>query len=105
MNNNLFLMQTSISNINIKYVTKYSIRGADNNVILIVNAHFVEVDEESIDVRNQLKEVKPETPLHDLIMSSHGGGGGVPVQPELRTSTDYCAVFIFCGNSMKKDPF
>jgi hypothetical protein len=27
---------------------------------LIVNTHFVEVDEEGIDIRNQLKEVKPE---------------------------------------------
>ena len=61
MNNNLSIIQTSISNINTQYATKYSIRCAVNNVILIVNTHFVEVDEEDIDVRNQLKEVKPET--------------------------------------------
>ena len=52
MNNNLALMQTSISNTNTQYDAKYSISSAIDNVILIVNTHFVEVDEEGIDVQN-----------------------------------------------------
>ncbi len=70
MNNNLSLMQTSISKINTRYAANSSIRGAVNNVILIVNTHFVEVGEEDIVIGNQLIEVKPETWLYDPIIDS-----------------------------------
>ena len=59
-----------------------------------LNTHFVEVDEEGIDVRNQLKEAKSGTWLHDLIIDSNGGGRGLPSLPDLRTSTDDSTVFI-----------
>ena len=39
--------------------------------------------------------------LYDLIIDSHGGG--VPIRPELSTSTDESTVFIFCGSSTKKE--
>ena len=48
-----------------------------------------------LDVRNQLKEVKPETWQYDLIIDSHSGGRGLPIPPELSTSTHGSPVFIF----------
>jgi hypothetical protein len=60
-----------------------------------VNTHFVEVGEDDIDVRNKLKEVKPETWIYDLIIDSHGGDGGVPIPSEPITSTDDITIFMF----------
>jgi hypothetical protein len=74
MNSNLSLTQSSISKTNTRFAAEHSIRGAVNNVILAANTHFVEVDEEDIDIRNELKEVMPETrELYDLITDSRGG--------------------------------
>jgi hypothetical protein len=102
MNSNLSLTQTSISKTN----TRHSIRGVVNNVIFVANTHFVEVDEEDIDIRNELKEVMPETrELYDLITDSRGGIPAVLIRPALITSTDDSTVFIFCGSITKKDEF
>jgi hypothetical protein len=62
---------------------------------LIENTHFVEVDEEDSDVETR--------ELYNLIIDSHGSG--VPIRPELITSTDDSTVFIFCGSSTKKEAF
>ena len=106
MNSNLSLTQTSISKTNTRFAAEHSIRGAVNNVILAANTHFVEVDEEDIDIRNELKEVMPETrELYDLITDSRGGISIVLIRPELITSMDDSTVFIFYGSPMKKDDF
>ena len=106
MNSNLAPTQTSISKTNTRFAAEHSIRGAVNNVILVANTYFVEVDEEDIDIRNELKEVMPQTrELYDLITDSCGGVPVVPIRPELITSTDDSTVFIFCGSTTKNDEF
>jgi len=50
VNSNLSLTQTSISKTNTRFAAEHSIRGAVNNVILVANTHFVEVDDENIDI-------------------------------------------------------
>ena len=57
MHNNLSLTQTSISNTNTRFAAKHAIRGAVNNIILVANTHFVQIDEVDIDIGNELKEV------------------------------------------------
>jgi hypothetical protein len=62
---------------------------------LVANTHFVEVDEEDIDIRNELKEVTPETrELYDLIIGSRGRVPVVPIRPDLIISMDDSTVFI-----------
>ena len=106
MNSNLSLTQTSISKTDTRFAAEHSIRGAVNNVILVATTHFVEIDEEDIDIRNELNEMMPETrERYDFITDSCGGVPVVPIRPELITSTDDSTVFIFCGSTTKKDEF
>ena len=71
---------------------------------MVANTHFVEVDEEDINIRNELKEVMPETrELYDLITDSRGGVPIVLIRPELIISMDDSTVFIFYGSTTKKD--
>jgi hypothetical protein len=60
-----------------------------------VHTHFVEVDEED--------SVVDTNELYDLIIYSHGSG--VPIRPELITSTDDSVVFTFCQSSTENDEF
>ena len=44
------------------------------SIVILMWMHFVDVDEKDIDVRNQLKEMKPETrEIYALIIDSHDG--------------------------------
>ena len=73
---------------------------------MVTNTHVVEVDEEDIDIRNELKEMMPKTrELYDLITDSCGGVPVVWIRPEFITSTDDSTVFNFCGSTAKKDEF
>ena len=104
MSSDLSLTQTSVSKTNTRYTAKHLIKGAVNNIILISNAHFVKVDKEDIDVRNQLREATPETrELYDIKTDSCGGVPIVPIWSELSTSMDDSTVFIFCGSSPNTD--
>ena len=96
MNSNLSLTQTSISKTNTRFAAEHSIRGAVNNVILIANTHFVKIDKEDIDIRNELIAVMPETrELYDLITVSCGRVPVVLIRPELITSMVDSTVFNF----------
>ena len=106
MTSELSLTQSSIAKTNTRFAAEHSIRGAISNVMLIANTHFIEMDEEDVDVRRELKEVPLETRmLYDLITDSQNGVPVVPIKPELITLTDDSTVFIFCGSTNKPDEF
>ncbi len=82
MTSELSLTQSSIAKTNTWFAAEYSIRDAINNVMLITNTHFIEMDED-VDVRRELKEVPLETRmLYDLITDSRNGIPVFPVKPE-----------------------
>ena len=71
MTSKLPLTQSSIAKTNTRFAAEHSIRGAISNVMLIANTHFIEMDEEDVNVRRELKEVPLETRmLYDLITVS-----------------------------------
>ncbi len=106
MTSELSLTQSSIAKTNTRFAAEHSFRGAISNVMLIANTHFIEMDEEDVDVRRELKEVPVETRMfYNLITDSRNGVPVVPVKPELITSTDDSTVFIFCGSNNKPDEF
>ena len=61
MTSELSLTQSSIAKTNTRFAAEHSIRGAISNVLLIANTHFIEIDDEDVDVRRELKEVPLET--------------------------------------------
>ncbi len=86
MTSELSLTQSSIAKTNTRFAAEHSIRGAISNVILIANTNFIEMDEEDVDIRKELKEVPLETiMLYDLITDSQNGVPLVPIKPELIT--------------------
>ena len=86
MTSELSLTQSSIAKTNTRFAAEHSIRGAISNVMLIANTHFIEMDEEDVDIRRELKEVPLETRmLYDLITDSRNGVPVVPIKPELIT--------------------
>jgi hypothetical protein len=106
MTSELYLTQSSIAKTNTWFAAEHSFRGAISNVMLIANTHFIEMDEEDVDVRRELKEVPVETRMfYNLITDSRNGVPVVPVKPELITSTDDSTVFIFCGSNNQPDEF
>jgi hypothetical protein len=71
MTSKLSLTQSSIAKTNTWFAAELSIRGAISNVMLIANTKCIEIDEEDVDVRRELKEVLLETRmLYDLITDS-----------------------------------
>ena len=69
MTKELSLTQSSIAKTNRWFAAEHSIRGVISNVMLIANTHFIEMDEEDVNIRRELKEVPLETR-----MSSHSHG-------------------------------
>ena len=95
MTSELSLKQSAIAKTNTWFAAEHSIRGAISNVILITITHFIEMDEEDIDMRRELKEVPSKTRmLYDLITDSWNGVPIVPIIPELIISTDDSTVFM-----------
>jgi len=82
MTSKLSLTQSSIAKTNTRFAAEHSIRGAISNVMLIANTHFIEMDEEDVDVRRDLKEVPLETRMtYYLITDSRNGVPVVPIKP------------------------
>jgi len=50
MTSELSLKQSAIAKTNTWFAAEHSIRGAISNVILITITHFIEMDEEDVDV-------------------------------------------------------
>ena len=68
MTSELSLTQSSIAKTNTRFAAEHLFRGAISNVMLIVNTPFIEIDEEDVSVRRELKEVPLETKmLYNLI--------------------------------------
>ncbi len=55
------LTQSSIAKTNTWFAAEHSFRGAISNVMLIANTHFIEMDEDDVSVRRELKEVSLKT--------------------------------------------
>ena len=105
MTSKLSLTQSSIAKTNTWFAAEHSIRGAISNM-MFANTHFIEMDEEDVNVRRELKEVPLETRmLYDLITDSQNGVHVVPIKSELIILTDDSTVFIFCGSTNKPDEF
>ena len=106
MTSKLPLTQSSIAKTNTRFAAEYSFMGAINNLMLITHTHFIEMDEEDVSVRRELKEVPLKTRmLYNLITDSWNDAPVVPVKPELITLTDESTVFMFCSSTNTPDEF
>jgi predicted KAP-like P-loop ATPase len=84
----------SIPKTNTRYASEGSIIGSVNNVILEAVTGFVEVHEEDLSIRNQMKKLPKETSLlYNLVTDARDGSPVKPVLAQLKFSTDDCTHF------------
>ncbi len=106
MTSKLSLTQSSIAKTNTWVAAENLFRGAISNMMLIANTPFIEIDEEDVSVRRELKEVPLETKmLYNLITDSWNGVPVVPVKPELIPLTNDSTVFMLCCSTNRQNEF
>lgn len=101
---NISIVGSSIKKSLTRFAAEHSIRGSVLNAAIMAAFHFITVDTEDLEIRNEIKRLDPEIGiLYNLASKALGDLPVRPVKPELIFSTDDTTVFIYEGKQNKKD--
>jgi len=86
-----------------RFIAERSIRNSVADLALIGSTHFVSVDEEDLDIRNEIKGLSEDAQMLYNYVTEIRGCPQYPVKPWLIFSTDDTKPYIFEGTSVVCD--